>query len=71
MELRVTSQEAAASFDTLLDRVSGGVDVIVIERDGKAVGRLVPMSQASQRDDRLLTPDDIRAVQKAIEAGVS
>ncbi len=41
MELRVSSQQAAASLDHLLDRVSNGGDEVVIERGGVPVGKLV------------------------------
>src|SRR5687768_11798437 len=41
MELHVTSQEAAATLEQLLDRVSDGVTTVVIERDGRPVGHIV------------------------------
>jgi len=49
MELRVTSREAAASLEELLDRVSGGGDTVVIEREGMVVGQLVPPVPATGR----------------------
>ena|SRR5437870_10160374 len=41
MELRVSNREAAAALDELLDRVSARGDTVVIEREGRPVGRLV------------------------------
>jgi len=49
MELRVSNRQAAASLDQLLDRVSGQGDTVIIERDGRAVGRLVSADPASAR----------------------
>jgi len=49
MELRVSNRQAAASLDQLLDRVSGQGDTVIIERDGRAVGRLVSADAASVR----------------------
>jgi antitoxin (DNA-binding transcriptional repressor) of toxin-antitoxin stability system len=46
MELRVSNKEAAASLDALLDRVSGRGDTVVIERDGRPIGKLVPTQAA-------------------------
>jgi antitoxin (DNA-binding transcriptional repressor) of toxin-antitoxin stability system len=44
MEMRVSSREAAASLEVLLDRVNGeGDTVVVIERDGHPVAKLVPV----------------------------
>ena len=44
MELHVTSQEAAASLEELLDRVSGGDTTVVIEREGKPPVHLISPS---------------------------
>jgi antitoxin (DNA-binding transcriptional repressor) of toxin-antitoxin stability system len=63
MELRVSSQVAAASLDGLLDQVSSGTATeVIIERDGKAVGRLVPALQAG----RALTREDIDSITHSI-----
>ena len=55
MELHVSSREAAASLEELLDRVSEGGATVVIEREGKAPVRLVstaPMAGPSLLADR-------------------
>ena len=69
MELHVSHKQAAASFDELLDRVSSGADTVVIERDGKPVGRLVPVVMTGTAPQRLLTADDIEALQELVETG--
>ena len=69
MELRISSQAAASSFDTLLDRVSSAGDTIVIERDGKPVGRLVPIAAESASTARPFTAEDIDAIAKLVEIG--
>ncbi len=44
MELHITSREAAATLEELLDRVSGKGDTVVIEREGKPPVQLVSTS---------------------------
>lgn len=48
MTLTVTIQEAATNIEQLLERVAGG-DEIVIADAGRAVARLVAVSQPEQR----------------------
>ena len=54
--------EAAASLDRLVERVNAQGDVVIIERDGKAVGRLIPATERG----RVLTQDDIASIADAI-----
>ena len=54
MELHVTSREAAASLEALLDRVSGGDTTVVIEREGKPPVHLVSPTQGAR-----LAPTDV------------
>ena len=51
MELRVTDTEAAATLPDLLDRVSGGGDTVIIERDGKPAVRLMPTDSPPASSD--------------------
>jgi prevent-host-death family protein len=69
MELHVTSQEAAATLEDLLDRVSGGDTTVVIERDGRPVVKLIPVGQAPRQVGKLLTAGDIAAIDAAIRVG--
>jgi antitoxin (DNA-binding transcriptional repressor) of toxin-antitoxin stability system len=70
MELRVSSQVAAASLDGLLDQVSSGTATeVIIERDGKPVGRLLPVAPGNISPARRLTADDIKAIAKLVETG--
>jgi antitoxin (DNA-binding transcriptional repressor) of toxin-antitoxin stability system len=62
MEVRVSMTEAAASLDQLVERVNAHGDVVIIERDGKAVGRLVPPTERG----RVLTREDIAVITDAV-----
>ena len=66
MELHVTSREAAASLEELLDRVSSRSDTVTIERDGQPVAKLVAVEDAVPLPGKLLTRDDIAAVVQAV-----
>jgi antitoxin (DNA-binding transcriptional repressor) of toxin-antitoxin stability system len=48
MELRVSNLEAAATLDSLLDRVKESGEPILIERDGQVAGKLVPVPASTE-----------------------
>lgn len=70
MELHVSSKEAAATLDELLDRVSTAGDTVIVERDGRPVARLLPAEQSSTVG-RVLTPADFDALRRLAEIGRS
>jgi antitoxin (DNA-binding transcriptional repressor) of toxin-antitoxin stability system len=49
MELRVSVEQAATSLGEMLERVNARGEAVIIERDGRPVGRLVAVPPLAVR----------------------